>query len=233
MIVVPVGVRNYVPFAALFDGERYLAERFTVSIAPSAAVWLNLSGRRSRKVRNAFLMAHADASIPLVEAEVDAVAGVFPSRDVFKGDEATFARFRSHATDRDVIHLACHGTFRPDNPDFSSLHLADGNVTAGDVAKMRIDTELVTLSACETGLSKVHAGNETLGFVRAFLRAGARSLVASLWNINDRTTAELMVEFYSGLQRGGTVAASLTRAQNKLIERGENPYYWAPFFAVE
>ena len=71
--------------------------------------------------------------------------------------------------------------FGPDNPMYSSLHLADGWVTVRDVTETKIDAELVTLSACETGLSKIHAGDEILGLARGFLSAGAKRLVLSLW----------------------------------------------------
>lgn len=233
LIVVPSGVLHYVPFQALFDGAEYLLEKHIISYAPSAVVWLKLQNRKRKPVRRALLMAYADASIPLVDAEVESIRPLFEQAEILTGEAATFSAFRTNLKGHDLIHLACHGTFRPDNPNFSSLHLADGRVTVGDVIKNRIEAELVTLSACETGLSKVYAGNEILGLVRGFLAAGARSLVASLWNINDKTTTELMKEFYSHLQRGDAVAASLRQAQLSLIERGENPYNWAPFFAIE
>jgi CHAT domain-containing protein len=169
----------------------------------------------------------------MADAEVNEIAGMFPTSDVLTGDDATFEAFRLHAKGRDLVHLACHGTFRPDNPTFSSLHLADGRVTVRDLLKQRLDAGLVTLSACETGLSSVYAGNEVLGLVRGFLSAGAGSLVASLWNINDSLTAILMTELYTHLQRGDGVAASLRKAQLKLVAQGEHPYYWAAFFAIE
>ena len=233
LIFVPAGVLNYVPFSALFDGTEYLVEKCIVSYSPSAAVWQRLRQGSRGEVRRALLFAYADESIPLAKMEAERIAALFPGADVFTGGAATFENFRSNLRGHDLIHMACHGTYRSDNPSFSSLHLADGRVTVGDVVKERIDARLVTLSACETGLSTVYAGNEILGLVRGFLSAGARSLVASLWNINDSTSADLMTDFYSHLQRGTGVAASLREAQIKLIGRGENPYYWAPFFAIE
>ena len=115
---------------------------------------------------------------------------------------------------------------------FSSLHLADGWVTVRDICARRLNAELVTLSACETGLNKIHAGEEILGLARGFLSAGAKSLVLSLLTVNDAATAGLMTDMYDSLQRGATVAASLRVAQQNLIERGEHPYFWAPFFVI-
>jgi len=110
--------------------------------------------------------------------------------------------------------------------------LSDGWVTVRDVYANKLNAQLVTLSACETGLSKVAPGAEILGLARGFLSAGARALLLSLWTVNDEATAELMGDFYSTLQRGADVSASLRIAQKRFIERGAHPYYWSPFFVI-
>jgi CHAT domain-containing protein len=115
---------------------------------------------------------------------------------------------------------------------FSSLHLADGWVTVQDICARRINASLVTLSACETGISKLAAGDEMLGLVRGFLTAGAASLVVSLWTVNDAAARELMVRFYKNLQRGLSISASLKDAQMALVTRGEHPYLWSPFISI-
>jgi CHAT domain-containing protein len=149
-----------------------------------------------------------------------------------KGKQATFAAFQKQAANFDLIHLACHGQFRSDNPMFSSLRLADGSVTVRDVCAVRLKAELVTLSACETGLNEIFAGEEILGLARGFLSAGARSLILSLWTVNDDATARLMADLYDNLQRGKTIAASLRGAQLELIKKGEHPYFWSPFLVI-
>ena len=113
-----------------------------------------------------------------------------------------FQTFTKKRRDFDILHLACHGQFRPENPLFSSLHLADGFVTVRDICSQKLNAELVTLSACETGLNKIFAGDEILGLARGFLSAGASSLVLSLWTVNDEATTRLMKNFYKNLQRG-------------------------------
>ena len=232
IVVVPAGALNYVPFNALFDGARYAIESREIVISPSASVWLAMNARRGRSISKALLMSFADEKIPLVDREVAQLARTLPNSTKLTGRQATFAAFERHAPEYDLIHLACHGQFRPDNPMFSSLHLADGWVTVRDVCARRLKARLVTLSACETGLSKVFAGEEILGLARGFLSAGARSLVLSLWTVNDSATAGLMRDFYNSLQRGESVAASLRLAQLELIKQDSHPYFWSPFFVI-
>lgn len=232
LIFVPCGPLNYVPFPALYDGGKYLVERFTVNHAPGAAVWSALQSRRRRRNKKALLIGYADERIPLVEKEIDTLRTQFDEHQVLKGKNATFAAFADSAPEADLIHLACHGQFRADNPTFSSLHLADGWITVRDICSHRLKANLVTLSACETGLSKIFPGNEILGLVRAFLTAGAISLVVSLWTVNDAAAAALMREMYAFLQLGATPAASLREAQVKFISSGEHPYLWAPFVSI-
>ena len=131
-----------------------------------------------------------------------------------------------------VIHLACHGDFRAEDPNYSSLHLAEGWVTAGDVARQRLNANLVTLSACDTGINKVTAGEEVLGIARGFLSAGVRNVILSHWAVSDAEAPRLMKDLYTEIQRGATVAASLRKAQINAISRGANAYIWAPYFLI-
>lgn len=232
LVIVPAGALNYIPFHALFDGEKYVIESREAKYSPSAAVWMKLSSRKPKTPANALLMAFADERIPLVDREVDGLAKRMPNATRLKGKHAAFAAFQKYAKDFDLIHLACHGQFRSDNPMFSSLHLADGAVTVRDVCAIRLKAQLVTLSACETGLNKIFAGEEILGLARGFLSAGARSLILSLWTVNDEATAHLMTDLYDNLQRGKTIAASLRIAQVKLIKQGKHPYFWSPFLVI-
>jgi CHAT domain-containing protein len=232
LVIVPAGALNYVPFHALFDGRKYVIESREVKCSPSAAVWMKLNSHKPKDPANALLMAFADERIPLVDREVDQLAKRLPNATKLKGKQATFAAFQKHAANFDLIHLACHGQFRSDSPMFSSLHLADGSVTVRDVCAIRLKAELVTLSACETGLNKIFAGEEILGLARGCLSAGARSLILSLWTVNDDATAVLMTDLYENLQRGKTIAASLRGAQLELIKKGEHPYFWSPFLMI-
>ncbi len=233
LVVVPVGATHYVPFHALRRGdENYLIETREVVYAPSASVWQFLTEKPKRKIKKALLIGFADERIPLVNQEISALQKIFPDAKTFTDNAATFSSYTKNAPDTDVLHLACHGQFRPENPLFSSLHLADGFVTVRDICSQKLNADLVTLSACETGLNKIFAGDEILGLARGFLSAGANSLILSLWTVSDEATGRLMKDFYTNLQRGTSLAASLRQAQRNFIERHEHPYFWSPFVLI-
>jgi CHAT domain-containing protein len=144
-------------------------------------------------------------------------------------DQATLAALREHAPNADVLHLACHGQFRPDNPLFSSLRLADGWLTVRDAYDLELRCALVTLGACETGISMVAPGDELLGLVRGFFSAGVPSLLVSLWMVDDESTARLMVDFYERLRAGAAPAAALRQAQCAMLQQHPHPFFWSPF----
>ena len=115
---------------------------------------------------------------------------------------------------------------------FSSLQLHDAAINFFDIYNLRTSASLVTLSGCGTGLSNVVAGDELLGLIRGFLYAGATSVVLSLWDVNDRTTADLMKSFYRSLAGGATKGQSLRSAMLSVRDEHPHPYYWAPFLLM-
>jgi CHAT domain-containing protein len=145
---------------------------------------------------------------------------------------ATLAEFRSRAPHCSILHLACHGLFRADNPMFSALRLYDGWLTAADVMALDLNDLLVTLSVCESGRSDGLRGDEILGLTRAFLGAGARALIVTLWLIEDEVTADVMACLYEQLGQGADHTAALRTAQLVLKEKRPHPYYWAPFIVI-
>lgn len=229
LIVIPVSNLYHVPFAGLFNGENYLIEENEVVTSPSALIWQNLDANSTPTDKNALLIGTADENIPHVEAEIEAIGNILKNHKTLAGSTATFENVIEESPTFDILHFACHGQFRPDNPMFSSLTLANGKITVRDICSQNLKADLVTLSACETGLNEISAGEEILGLARGFLSAGVCSIVLSLWTVNDEATKELMKIFYTELQRRNTVAASLREAQVKLIEKTDHPYYWASF----
>jgi CHAT domain-containing protein len=229
LVIAPYGALHSVPFHALYDGSGYLIERREVLYAPSAAVLGHCLGIAERPLRRAVLLGVPDAETPRVRDEVIALAPLFPEATVLLDEEATVAALRRSAPTADVLHLACHGQFRPDNPLFSSLRLADGWLTAREAYGLDLRGALVTLSACETGVSVVAPGDELLGLVRGFLSAGAPSLLVSLWVVDDDSTAALMTEFYRRLCAGDRPAAALRHAQRSLLQERSHPFFWSPF----
>ena len=115
---------------------------------------------------------------------------------------------------------------------FSSFKLADGWFTAFDLFSMSCQTNLVTLSGCQSGMSEVTGADDLLGLMRGFLYAGARSLLLSLWNVDDESTAELMIHFYREWRQGSAKSTALRSAMMAVRERNSNPFFWAPFFLV-
>jgi len=229
LAIVPHGPLHRVPFHALFDGESYILDRFEVSYAPSAKVYSLCQGRIARGLDKALALCVSDPSIPAVTEEAQAVARHFPAAEVLSDRQATVAALRAKVPGCGVLHLACHGMFRSDNPMFSSLKLGDGWLTAAEVLDLDLAGALVTLSACESGRNEVFGGDELIGLTRAFLGAGAATLVASLWLVQDETTAELMDKWYGHLHEGVGPAAALRQAQLELKDNFPHPYYWSPF----
>ena len=230
--IVPHGTLHFLPFHAFFDGEQYLIDRFEISYAPSASVLKycleKTEGPRNRQL----LIGVADEKAPLVEEELTKINGLFPQADVLRGPSATRAALIEGSKTASLIHIASHSIFRQDNPMFSSFKLADGYFPAFDLFSLTCPASLVTLSGCQSGMSEVTGSDDLLGLVRGFLYAGCRSLLVSLWSVNDESTAALMVNFYEEWQRGANKAAALRKAMLSVRRKHPNPFYWAPFLLV-
>ena len=229
LVIIPHGVLHYLPFQALLDGARHLIDDFSISYAPSATTF-SLCQRNSGRSDGAVLvMGVPDAQAPFIDEEVRAVARILPGATLLIGPEANGANLRDKGPGSRVIHVATHGTFREDNPMFSSIRLGEGNLALYDLYQLRLDCELMTLSGCATGLNVVTAGDELIGLVRGLLFAGARSLLLSLWDVHDRTTAEFMTVFYERLHCADSKAVALRQVMLAMRDRYRHPYYWAPF----
>lgn len=232
LVIVPHGLLHQIPFHALFDGEQYLLERFEISYAPSATVFALGHQRAPQRSGSALVFGVSDPLIPAVAAEAGAVAQFLDQAEVYTDAQATLGVLQAKTISCNILHLACHGLFRADNPMFSALKLGDGWLTAADVMQFDLSDALVTLSACESGRSQVFAGDEIMGLTRAFLGAGTATLVVSLWLVQDDTTAALMATWYEQLGNGLGRAAALRAAQLALKARHPHPYYWAPFVLI-
>jgi CHAT domain-containing protein len=235
LLIVPHGALHYVPFHALIDASGApLVDQLEIASAPSAAVLAACYERAPLPddLGRRLLMGVANPAIPQVAREIEAVAQLFGPSIVLADHMATEESFRRHAPEADVMHIASHAVFRHDNPLFSAIRLADGWLSLYDLYSMRLRAALVTLSACETGVSDVLAGDELVGLARGFLQAGAASVVVSLWAVNDASTARLMERFYTCLEKGSGAAAAMRQAQIDQRREYAHPYYWAPFMVV-
>ncbi len=229
LIIVPHGVLHAVPFAALYDGEQYLLDRAELSLAPSAAVYALCRKRTRPEAGSLVAFGVPIENIPQAIQEVEQISQIAQAPHKFVGEAATLQNFFAVAPQAEVLHIATHGAFRPDNPMFSGLRMADGWLAARDLYNLRLGAELVVLSACETGLAKQTSGDELLGLARGFLYAGAPCLIASLWPVRDDATAKFMTTFYTNLRAGMSVATAMREAQLALRQQYNNPYFWSAF----
>ncbi|MFO7634671.1 MAG: CHAT domain-containing protein [Caldilinea sp.] len=209
-----------------------MIETREVSATPSATLLQRCLNTSTPPLRSALLVGRPDDYAPRVADEVAAIAPLFASSISLVGDDATRAQLQHHAPSADILHIACHGRFRSDNPFFSALHLADGWMIVRDAYALRLNCALVALSACETGLSALAPGDDLVGLARGFLLAGAPSLLVSLWMVDDAATAELMTHFYRILLTGVRPAAALREAQLILLPTHPHPFFWAPFMLI-
>ena len=235
LLVIPHGPLHYVPFHALMDPHGApLVDNVEIASVPSAAV---LASRLQRpplpdRLGQRLLIGVTDAAIPQVGRELEVVGRLFNPSVVLADEMANEEAFRRYAPEADVMHIASHALFRHDNPLFSAIRLSDGWLSLYDLYGMRLRAALVTLSACETGVSDVLAGDELVGLARGFLQAGAASVVVSLWAVNDASTARLMEHFYTHLEAGLGAAAAMRQAQIDQRREYPHPFHWAPFMVV-
>lgn len=230
LTVVPHGFLGLLPFSALHDGDGWLVNRYCISESPALGFLKRETGAADN---NTAIVASAGfASIPGVEEETAAVADVLNATgakvhrlsqarvcDVFEGPETP-----------SILHLACHGRFRSDNPMFSGLRLSDRWLTAAEMMeRLRYGGRLAVLSACESGRADWLPGNEPLGLPRAFLSAGFQSVVSSLWLADDRTSIALNHRFYEDYAAHGDACRALQTAQSAINCDYDDPFYWAGY----
>ncbi|MBI3669367.1 MAG: CHAT domain-containing protein [Acidobacteria bacterium] len=232
LIVVPHDFLHYLPFHALFDGQGYLIDAFSISYAPSASVYQLCGMKKTPAANQSLVLGVPDPLAPHILDEVQAVASALPQARLFVGQEANEECLKTFGPQSRFVHIATHGLFRQDNPMFSSLRLGTSQLTLFDLYNLELPAELVTLSGCGTGLNLVVGGDELLGLVRGLLYAGAQALLVTLWDVNDISTAEFMKSFYHCLQAQPDKAMAVQSAMRELRQSFPHPYYWAPFALI-
>ena len=237
--IVPHSILHYLPFAALTDGQQYLSDNYALLSLPSASILRYLPDKG--KSTTGSLLALGDPTIPGLsplthaQKEVETIANLFKTKALV-GKAATESALRSRAKQSGIIHLAVHGEYNQNNPLFSAIRLLedtqhDGSLEVHEVYGLDLTstTNLVVLSACQTKIGELSRGDEVVGLTRAFLYAGTPTIIASLWNVDDRATGLLMKQFYSHWQQGMNKAEALQQAQKDLRETYPHPYFWAAF----
>lgn len=243
--IIPHDVLHYLPFQALWTGDAYLLQKSALSYAPSASALVFLMDRKPATSGKFFALGNPDLgdpsrALPGAQKEVEALMTLFPDSETYFGDKATRQRFFEGAVKSRLVHVASHGTVDPVDPLYSKLYLAkeanhNGTVDAREIYGLKLaGTELIVLSACETGLGNVSRGDEVWGFTRSFLSAGAPALVVSLWPVSDESTEMLMKHLYGNLTKGVGRREALRNASLAVLAdpRFASPMYWAAFNLV-
>jgi CHAT domain-containing protein len=226
------------------QGRHYLIEDLEIAVAPSLAM-LNTHPPAAAPTRSLLLIGNATARAPeypglkFAGAEMASVARHFPAGHVtsLDGARAVPAAYREAMPDRfSHVHFTAHATANLDSPLDSAVILSGPDAAfklyARDVAAVPLNAELVTVSACRSAGERTYSGEGLVGFAWAFLRGGARRVVAGLWDVDDKSTAELMDGLYAGLAAGEPAGKALRAAKLTLLHRDgptAKPYHWAPF----
>jgi CHAT domain-containing protein len=247
IVIVPDGALHGLNFETLpVDGPQrhYFIEDAEVQIAPSLSM-LTESRTRPRRDPALLLIGNPTPRAPefpalsYAPAEMTSIVRHFPQEQVtaYNGPAATPAAYGEAPLDRfSMIHFTAHASANVESPLDSAVVLSGPDTAfklyARDVADRPLRADLVTVSACRSAGERAYSGEGLVGFAWAFLRAGARRVVAGLWDVDDRSTARLMDQFYSGLKAGQPPARALRAAKRDLIKAGgqlARPYYWGPF----
>ncbi|MBT5869791.1 MAG: CHAT domain-containing protein [Nitrospinaceae bacterium] len=238
--IIPHAHLHYISFSSLKSEQGYLIEKHPLFYSPSASVMqftFKKQAIRNKEIK-VLAMGNPDLGdfnydLPLAEMEAQAMKWDFPTVDILTREKATEGWLQEHISEYQIIHIASHGEFDSVNPLFSSLKLtrsssADGNFEVNEVFGLEINADIVTLSACQTGLGDIVGGDELVGLNRAFIYAGTKSILSSLWRVSDISTAVLVKHFYRNYSHENK-AESLRKAQLRVKRLYPHPSYWAGF----
>ncbi len=237
--IIATGKLRYIPFETLIDSKtnKYLIEKYPVNNLT------RLSGRLlpQNKLKSTLLglgnpFPNDGRSLQGAEDEVKSITSLLPGSEAHLGAEAKLDTFTTLAPRFPILHLATHGCFNPEGcPNLkleaNTILFSDRNLNIADAALLGLkNTDLVVLSACQTAVQANSSGEEFAGIAYLFERAGARSVIASLWLAQDQETKQLMIAFYQNLKRGMTKGEALRQAKLSLINK--HPLYWSPFILI-
>lgn len=244
-----------------FSSHRYLINDHTISYCYSATLWEQMENKQHAFPPGSVILgmapyfsgdtafspslyAHAPQvrrdfkPLPYAGKEVSNIVAIMGGKGLY-GRDANRVAFDKLAPQFQIIHLSTHGQANDLSGDYSFLAFGDqadsthaNLLYVRDLYNFKLNADLVTLSACETGLGELQRGEGIVSLARAFSYAGAKSIVTSLWSVEDKRTQELMTAFYKALHRGKLKDAALQEAKLALIRRYGDPYFWAGFIGI-
>jgi CHAT domain-containing protein/Tfp pilus assembly protein PilF len=263
LVIIPSDRLSILPFESLvekndekagYNETKFLLNRFSIRYEFSAGLILQKSKSAANKSTSIYLCAPINfpasenlTDLPGTQSEVNDIYKLFTDKhltaSIFTGSNANEKEIKSGELKKySFLHLATHGVVDEKNPELSRVYLQpsmpkeDGKLYAGEIYNLELNANLVTLSACKTGLGKITKGEGVIGLSRALIYAGARNLIVSYWNVSDASTAQLMKDFYMMQLENPHMEFSenLRLAKLNLFNGGKYnaPYYWAPFILI-
>lgn len=264
LVILPAGRMGVIPFEALLTSKvkdeetpypalPYLAKKYSTRYEFSTGLILQNQTQKPSSIQKALLCAPISfpgkdrlSDLPGTAAEVNTLNELFTKRkiasEVMVNQQASESALKTKPLkDYSVLHFATHGIVDENNPELSRIFLQndseaeDGNLFSGEIYNLKLNANLVTLSACETGLGKISKGEGVIGLSRALVYAGAKNIIVSFWSVADESTAQLMTNFYALLleDQSSTFSSTLRQAKLNLMNgRYAAPYYWAPFVLI-
>ena len=229
LVIVPHGALHYVPFHALFDGEQYVTDACAVSYAPSGSIYARCQQQKSGGGSGALVLGVADEQAPLIDAEARAVAAVLPECATVhrpRCDRAGAAHVGPGQPHRPYRLARLFPSREPDVLGHPSRGHLSQRVRPVSTAAARGPGHAERL---RDGANVAAAGDELLGITRGLFCAGAHTLLLSLWNVHDESTAELMTRLYRRIAAGAPPVDALRDTMRDLRSEHPHPYYWAPF----
>lgn len=251
LLIAPHRLLHQLPFQALQIHGEFLATRAQVAYVPTLQGYAQLcenADSENRADSDTLLVCGVEkfesgvldrnlGELKHTRREVNQIRRHYPTTAVLWQSRANRAQVLEwnqvgRLRDFSILHFATHAALQAGAPHLAAVELASDALTFLDITNLRLTARLVTLSACSSNIGQGGSGDEWVSLARAFFYAGARALVASLWEVDDESTTKLMSLFYSALARGESIANALASAQRELIQQGATPLYWAPFVAI-
>jgi CHAT domain-containing protein len=246
LVIVPDGILRTIPFAALHDGEHFMIEKY--ALATLANLCLKPSNRSQQKtilLSGLSKAVQGFSGLPCAKYELESIQNIYNDSDKpLLNESFTYPNLQTHLkqSDYNIVHIASHAQFSPYLEKTFVLTYDDklnldklSRLISNTQLKTKSPLELLTLSACETGIGNDRA---PLGLAGVALKAGTQSVFASLWPIDDEATPAVVIEFYRQLQTPGlSKAKALQNAQKKMLTdknyvRYRHPYYWSAFLLI-
>lgn len=232
LVLIPSGTLNILPFGALLGERRLIEEKTLVELAKTTD-FLKISSEEPKPFERAVTFANATLDLPGTVEEGKVVRSLFPDSHLFQGGEANMANLAKFGAQADILHLATHGVWDASDSLQNYLSLSNGErLGQDDIFNLDLSgTSMVTLSACNTALGDTQDLGYVSSLAEAFWIAGSRSVVATLWSVEDNSTSDLMSRFYTELKQGRSRAQALRDAQRAVMDNPnyKHPYYWSGF----